>query len=566
MKVSGRNKKVALENRVEVFDTTLRDGTQSEHVSLSLQDKLDIARRLDELGVDFIEGGWPGSNPKDMDFFARAQKERWQHALVTAFGSTRHPKNVPEQDPNLKALVQSGAPALIIFGKTWDFHVTHALRVPLETNLDMIQSSLCFLKAKCKELLYDAEHFFDGWKANPEYAKRTLAAAVAGGAERLVLCDTNGGSLPEEITEITTAVQREFAGVRLGIHTHNDCGLAVANALAAVCAGCTHVQGTINGFGERCGNADLSVIIPNLMLKLKRDCLLGVAALRRMTETSRFVYDIANLPQRDNQPFVGRSAFAHKGGIHVSAVARAEATYEHVPPESVGNERRILVSELSGRSNLLATKGKKFGLEQRPEEMKKVLNRLMEMENQGYVFEAADAGFELLIRKTLGEYRSFFQLEGFHVLTEVNMAAGGGEKARPAAAHSAYLPATMATVKLSVDKTQRLTAAEGNGPVNALDRALREGLETFYPELRSVHLIDYKVRVVNPKAATAARVLVTIVSSDGENHWTTIGVHENIIAASWEALVDSVEYKLHHTRGVGGKKTGGATKPSKRES
>ena len=520
--------------RVEIFDTTLRDGTQSEHIAYSLTDKLDIAQALDGLGVDYIEGGWPGSNPKDMGFFDQVRHEKFKHARITAFGSTRHAKNKPEDDPNLKALVDSGAPVLIIFGKSWDFHVTDALRVKLEDNLAMISSSLKYLGQHCQETLYDAEHFFDGYKNNPSYAMETLAAAVDGGAKCLILCDTNGGTMPNEVGKMVSVVMAKFPNVRVGIHPHNDSGVAVANALAAIEAGASHVQGTINGFGERCGNVDLVPVIANLQLKLGLTCLNGAESLAKLTEISRHVYEVGNLPPRDNQPYVGRSAFAHKGGIHVSAVNRSTATYEHITPETVGNSRRVLISELSGRSNLVSMAGSKFGLKERPEDLKKVLDRLMELENQGYVFEAADASFDLLVRKTLNTHQPFFNLHGYRVMTEVD---------------DKGVSVTEATVKLDVGGQVEHTAAEGNGPVNALDGALRKALEKFYTELRDVTLVDYKVRVCNPKQASRATVLVLIVSSDHKSRWTTVGVSENVIDASWHALVDSIEYKLYQTRG-----------------
>ncbi|MCY3021621.1 MAG: citramalate synthase [Planctomycetota bacterium] len=520
--------------RVEILDTTLRDGAQGEHIAYSLADKLEIAHELDALGVDFIEGGWPGSNPKDMAFFDRAREERWRHARITAFGATRHVKNTPADDPNLQALVASRAPVLIIFGKSWDFHVTHALRVSLDENLAMIESSVKHLAGHCSEMLYDAEHFFDGYKHNPVYAMKGLHAAAAGGAKCLVLCDTNGGTLPAELATIVQAVAGEFGGMRIGIHPHNDSGVAVANALAAVAAGARHVHGTINGFGERCGNVDLVPVVANLQLKMRYDCLLGRPSLAKLTEISRHVYEVGNLPLHDNQPYVGRSAFAHKGGVHVSAVARASSTYEHIEPETVGNSRRVLISELSGRSNVVAAMGRKFNLKDRPQDLKRVVDRVMALENEGYVFEAADASFDLLVRKTLNVHQPFFDLHGFRVVTMVNEANEGN---------------TEATIKIEVAGQIEHTAADGNGPVNALDQALRKALEKFYPELREVFLQDYKVRVCNPKAATGARVLVAIVSSDHKTTWTTVGVSENIIEASWHALVDSVEYKLYQTRG-----------------
>jgi 2-isopropylmalate synthase len=520
--------------RIEIFDTTLRDGAQGEHIAYSLTDKLEIAHALDEIGVEYVEGGWPGSNPKDMAFFEQAAQQQWRHARITAFGSTRHAKHAPADDQNLRALVASRAPVLIIFGKSWDFHVTSALRVSLDENLDMIASSVKYLAAHCGEMLYDAEHFFDGYKHNAAYAMKTLHAAADAGAKCLVLCDTNGGSLPSEIMTITQAVVREFQGMRVGVHPHNDGGVAVANALAGVAAGARHVQGTVNGTGERCGNVDWLVVAANLQLKMNRDCLLGPQSLAKLTEISRRVYEIGNLIPVDNQPYVGRSAFAHKGGVHVSAVARAASTYEHVPPEAVGNSRRVLISELSGRSNVIAAMGRKFALKDRPQELKKVVERVAQLENEGFVFEGADASFELLVRKTLNAHRPFFDLHGFRVVTMVDDEG------------VAY---TEATVKIEAGGEVAHTAADGNGPVNALDGALRKALEKVYPELRDVSLMDYKVRVVNPKAATEARVLVTIVSSDHQSQWTTVGVSANIIEASWHALVDSVEYKLYQTRG-----------------
>jgi 2-isopropylmalate synthase len=519
--------------RVEIFDTTLRDGTQSEHVAYSLADKLEIAHALDGLGIDYIEGGWPGSNPKDQGFFDAARNEKWSHARITAFGSTRHAKNAPADDPNLQALVASRAPVLIIFGKSWDFHVTDALRVSLDENLAMIESSVKYLSGHCAEMLYDAEHFFDGYKTNPVYAQKTLQAAANAGAKCIVLCDTNGGTLPPELSRIVSEVVKTFPGLRIGIHPHNDSGVAVANALAAVDAGACHVQGTVNGFGERCGNVDLLPVIANLQLKMGRDCLSGRDSLSKLTEISRHVYEVGNIAPRDNQPFVGRSAFAHKGGIHVSAVTRAASTYEHIEPVAVGNTRRVLISELSGRSNLVAAMGSKYNLKDNPQALKKVLNRVMELENQGYIFEAAEASFELLVRKTLDAHKPFFDLHGFRVLTDVN------EKNESI---------TEATVKIEVGSRIEHTVAEGNGPVNALDKALRKALEQFYPELKDVTLVDYKVRVIDSKLATGAKVLVTIVSHDHKDRWTTVGVSPNVIDASWHALVDSVEYKLYRAR------------------
>jgi 2-isopropylmalate synthase len=530
------DKQPAAKEKVAVYDTTLRDGTQGEHVSFSVEEKLEIAKRLDWLGVDYIEGGWPFSNPKDEAFFEAASKMKWGHAKIAAFGMTRRAKNKPEEDENLAALLASKAPVATIFGKTWDLHVTEALRTDLDTNLAMIRDSVAFLKktGKVQEVIYDAEHFFDGLKGNHDYALRTLDAAVEGGAELLVLCDTNGGCLTDEVEQAVEEVKRRFGGVKLGIHTHNDSGLAVATTLAAVKAGCRHVQGTINGLGERTGNADLCAVIPNLELKMGFECI-GAERLKRLTEISRFIYDTGNMMFRDNQPYVGKSAFAHKGGVHVAAMQRNTRTYEHIDPMLVGNDRRILVSELSGRSTLLE-KAKsrrldslRLDLEKHPEKMEAVLSALQNMENEGYQFEAAEASFELLVRRVMGDFKPFFKLLGFRVVTLNREGA---------------METTEATVKIRVRHEEELTAAEGNGPVNALDKALRKALVRFYPVLEEMSLTNFKVRIVNAQAATEAKVRVMIDSRDASDHWTTVGVSANIIEASWLALVDSIEYKL----------------------
>ncbi len=516
-----------MSKRIELYDTTLRDGSQGEGVNFSLADKLHITEALDGLGVDYIEGGWPGSNPKDMEYFKAASKLKLKHARVAAFGSTRHAKNKPSQDPNLRQLVAAKVPVITIFGKSWDLHVRDALRVSLEKNLEMIASSIQYVKRKAETVLFDAEHFFDGYNANPDYAVKGLHAAAEAGAEALVLCDTNGGNLPSRIAEVTALVAKEFSGVRLGIHAHNDAGMAVANSLEAVRAGATHVQGTINGFGERTGNADLVQIIPNLELKLGCRCI-GKRNLRHLTKTSRYVYEVANVPLQDHQPFVGRSAFAHKGGIHVSAVARNTQTYEHIQPESVGNERRVLVSELSGRSNILARS--KVDMREHPDKMKEVLNRVMELERDGYAFENAEASFDLLVRKIMGTYRPSFELLAFRVMSEMRP---DGETI------------SEGTVKVRVDGTEHHTVSEGeHGPVNALDRALRKALLPAFPHLKEMHLVDYKVHIVNARAATEAKVRVVMESVDAGDVWGTVGVSENIIEASCLALVDSVEYFL----------------------
>jgi 2-isopropylmalate synthase len=512
---------------VEIYDTTLRDGTQGEGVSISIVGKLDITRELDAFGVHYIEGGWPGSNPKDMEFFRQARELKLKTARVAAFGSTRHAKNTPGRDPTLKRLVESRAPVVTIFGKTWDLHVTDALRVELETNLEMIRSSVKYLKDRCQTVFYDAEHFYDGYKANPGYAMKTLEAAVEGGAECLILCDTNGGSLPREIRELTGMVSETFGDVRVGVHTHNDGGMAVGNAIEGVEAGATHVQGTINGVGERCGNCDLTSVVPTLELKMGRRCV-GKERLQHLTELSRYVYEAANVPILDRQPFVGKSAFAHKGGIHVSAVARNQRTYEHVTPEAVGNERRILVSELSGKSNILARS--RVDLSKHPEAMKQVLDTIMEKELEGYQFESAEASFDLLVRRTLGMFEPFFTLEGFRVISEVR-----DDDAR----------VSEATVKVAVGEQRMHTAAESTeGPVAALDGALRKALIPTYPSLAELRLVDYKVVIVDASRAASAHVRVTIESADQADVWTTVGASANIIEASYTALVDSIEHKL----------------------
>ena len=512
---------------VFIYDTTLRDGAQGEGVSFSLQDKLMIAAELDKFGVDYIEGGWPGSNPKDMEFFTSVHTLKLKNARVAAFGSTRHAKNTAAQDPNIKCLVAAKTPVIAVVGKSWDFHVTEALRVTLEQNLDMIESSIKYLSKKTDEVLYDAEHFFDGYKANPEYTLRTLEAALNGGAKALVLCDTNGGSLPDRIYDTIKTVLARFPGAQIGIHCHNDSGLAVANSISAVQAGAVQVQGTINGLGERTGNADLTQIIPITELKLGKRCL-GKDSLKHLTETSRFIYEMANLQPRNSQPFVGRSAFAHKGGIHVSAIARNSSTYEHITPESVGNERRVLVSELSGRSNLKAQSIKE--LDNDPELMQEVLKRLMELENDGYAFEAAGASFNLLISRMAGIYTPDFALKSYRVTSEVDAGGAGVSEA---------------TVKVMIGDNMHHTVAEGeHGPVDALYNAMRKALAADFPVIEKLRLNDYKVHIINTRAATEAKVRVVIQSTDHEKVWGTVGVSANIIEASCHALVDSINYLL----------------------
>ena len=516
-------------DRIQLFDTTLRDGTQGEGVSFSAEDKVRIARRLDRFGIDYMEGGWPGSNPKDVEFFQRIRDVKLERARVTAFGSTRRAGVAPEHDANLQAIVAAGVSVASIFGKSWDFHVTHALGTTLEENLRMISDSVRFLTAHGMEVIYDAEHFFDGYKRCRTYALETLAAAWEAGASVLVLCDTNGGTMPHEVYDIVLEVG-ERLGAPLGIHAHNDCGLGVANSLAAVRAGARHVQGTINGFGERCGNADLVQVIPNLQLKMGYHCV-APEQLRSLTDLSRFVSELANRAPNDHHPFVGRSVFAHKGGIHVSAVLKHPETYEHIPPEMVGNERRVLVSELSGGSNVIY-KARERGIELAKDSpaLKEVVATIKNLEHQGYYFEAAEGSFELLLKKAVGRYRPYFALEGLRlIIAKDDM----GEE-----------PSAEAIIKVRVGDAVVHTAAEGNGPVNALDNALRKALVDVYPQLARIHLTDYTVRVLNEDGGTGAKVRVLIQSACDGRSWGTVGVSTNIIEASWIALVDSVEYGL----------------------
>jgi 2-isopropylmalate synthase len=519
---------------IQIYDTTLRDGTQGEGVSLSLQDKLQITRRLDEIGVDFVEGGYPLSNPKDAEFFQKARQLDLKNATVCAFGMTRRKGIKASDDPGMKALLEAvlglPRPTCTIVGKTWDFHVTEVLRVSLAENLDMIADTIEFLRSRGCEVIYDAEHFFDGFRANVDHAAKTIQTAAQAGAKMVVLCDTNGGTLPEHIAEYTRAAQNvlSMAGnVPVGIHCHNDCELAVANSLAAVDAGASQVQGTINGLGERCGNADLISVMSNLALK-KGYTILGGRQLDHLTELSRYVYEMANLNLRSNQPFVGQSAFAHKGGMHVHAIARATSTYEHIDPALVGNERRILVSELSGRSNIAALTSR-HNLGDDKKLMDAILKQVVDLEAQGYQFETADASFDLLVQRVAGTFVPHFERIKYHV--DVENEAGGQT-------------VTEATVKLRVNGQERHEVAEGDGPVNALDAAMRKALNGRFPGLAEMRLTDYKVRVVNSEAGTAARIRVSIESSDHHDVWGTIGVSENIIEASWLALVDAIEYKL----------------------
>lgn len=514
-------------DRIRIYDTTLRDGMQAEGVSFSLADKLLIAKRLDDLGVDYIEGGYAVSNPKDRHFFRDVGEFGLKCAKIAGFGNTRRADCTVEDDLSLNAILDCGVDVAALVGKCWDMHVTDVLRCSLDENLTVCSESVEYMKGKGLEVIFDAEHFFDGYKADPKYAVKVLSAAAAAGADVICLCETNGGALPHEVYDITRAVCKELSGVTIGIHCHNDTDCAVASTLAAVAAGARHVQGTINGLGERTGNANLCTIIPNLALKLGYE-VLGEGKIKSLSDISRFVFEVANLSPVTTMPYVGESAFAHKAGLHVDALRKNLKTYEHVDPASCGNERRFLISELSGSSNVLAKLENKK-LSQDKAVVKQILQAVQKLENEGYQFEAAEASFELLVKKILGTYESTFNFEKYHVNVERN---SSGEII------------TEATVKLTVDGVTEHVVSEGDGPVNALDGALRKSLERFYPEIKNMHLIDYKVRVVNARAGTAARVRVIIESRDHDSLWGTVGVSENLIDASWKALVDSVEYKL----------------------
>lgn len=512
--------------RIAIYDTTLRDGSQGEGVNFSLQDKLLLTRRLDDIGVDYIEGGYPLSNPKDSEYFRAVREIPLQTAKVVAFGMTRRKGITPEADTGLKALLEGGTPVVTIVGKSWDFQVSAILGATLDENLKMINDSVAYCRSQGREIFYDAEHFFDGFSANPEYALKTLKSAEAGGASCIILCDTNGGTMPERIAEVVSAVKRELQ-VDIGIHCHNDCELAVANTLAAVRSGARQVQGTLNGFGERCGNVDLVSTIANLSLKYGYE-LLKPGSLQRLTELSRYAYELANMNFRNNQPFVGQSAFAHKGGMHTHAVAKNPTSYEHIDPALVGNERRILVSELSGQSTILS-KTQKYQIAHDKAVMAKILNEVQDLENAGYEFEAAEGSFDIIVKKVVGTYKPWFERMAYRV--NIEQGANG-------------TPTTEATVKLRIADSIEHTVSEGDGPVNALDAALRKALVQFYPSLDDMQLVDYKVRVVNPKEGTAARVRVVIESRDQKDVWGTVGVSENVVEASWIALSDAIEYKL----------------------
>ncbi|MGQ0810030.1 MAG: citramalate synthase [Nitrospiraceae bacterium] len=513
---------------LEIYDTTLRDGAQAEDVSFSAEDKVRVAQQLDELGVQYIEGGWPGANPRDIEFFRIIKTMPLRQALVVAFGSTRKASNSVHKDPNIQALLRAETKTITLFGKSWPLHVTEALGVSLSKNIELISDSIHYLRSKGRQVFYDAEHFFDGYKDNPDYALQTLRAAVDAGAERIILCDTNGGTMPWEVREICEAVRGELT-IPLGIHAHNDCEMAVANSLVAIETGIVQVQGTINGIGERCGNANLCSILPNLQLKMRQP-VLG-ARLSRLKEVSGFVTEIANLMPNKHQPYVGDSAFAHKGGVHIHAVLKNPATYEHVIPNRVGNRQRMLVSDYAGRSGLLE-KIESYGITLTKDHVKlqELVETLKDRENEGYQFEGAEGSFELLMRKAMGTHTPSFQLLGFRVIVEKKQDHG--------------VPLSEATVMIKVGETVEHTAAVGAGPVNALDHALRKALEKFYPQLREVKLLDYKVRVLTANRGTESRVRVLIESGDHKDKWGTVGVSENIMEATWQALADSIEYKL----------------------
>lgn len=514
--------------KILIYDTTLRDGTQGEQISLSAEDKLRIAGKLDALGVHYIEGGWPGSNPKDARFFELARKVPFENARLTAFGMTRRPNTRPEDDQNIKELLRTEVHTAAIFGKSWDLHVSKILNISLEDNLAMIEDTMAYLRSREREVIYDAEHFFDGYKQNPEYALRTLKAAINGGAGMIVLCDTNGGNMAYEIRNIMEEVVPQIT-LPVGIHTHNDCGLALANTLEAVQCGATMVQGTINGYGERCGNVDLISAISVMQLKMGYQCL-DQDKIKMLTGISRYVSEVANIPPMNQRPFVGKSAFAHKGGIHVNAITKTPVAYEHIDPATVGNRRRVLVSDLSGKSNI-SYKAQELGISLGGNgyDSERIVSEIKRMEDQGYQFDAAEGSLELLMKKVTGQFQDPFTLESFRVNIEKNRSD----------------PSTsQVTIKISVGEEEEITAAEGIGPVNALDNALRKALTKFFPQIQEMGLVDFKVRVIDGSDGTSAKVRVQIDSRDANEIWSTIGVSENIIEASWQALMDSVHYKL----------------------
>jgi len=522
-----------------LYDTTLRDGTQGENVTFSAEEKLNIAMRLDDIGIHYIEGGWPGSNPRDVAFFNLAKRINFKHACLAAFGSTRKPGIRPEQDDNLNALLETETPAVTVFGKSWDLHVEKIMSNTQQENLSMINDSVAFLKKHDRIVVYDAEHFFDGFKNNRDYALKSVAVALDGGADFIVLCDTNGGTLPFEMEAIIAEVQQQLncigtgpsqnASAKIGIHCHNDCGMAVANTITAVQKGAAMVHGTINGYGERCGNADLTSVIPILSIKMGRECV-SPENLKKLKNLSRYVSETANLVPLNSRPFVGKSAFAHKGGIHVSAIMKTPRAYEHMDPAMVGNSRRVLVSDLSGKSNV-EYKARELGVElgKNGFDSSQIAHEIKQMEQEGYQFDTADGTFKILLEKFTDQFKPHFHLESFRVTIEK-------DRNQPCSAH--------ATIKISVGDKQEITAGEGYGPVSALDNALRKALDKFYPDLDTMRLVDFKVRVIDGSRGTAAKVRVLIESRDQNEIWSTMGVSEDIIEASWMALADSFQFKL----------------------
>jgi len=516
--------------QIKIFDSTLRDGAQAEGISFSVEDKIKVVKVLDSLGISYIEAGNPSSNPKDIEFFERVKDIKLENSKLVAFGSTRRRDIKVEEDKNVQSLLSADTETVAIFGKSWDFHVTDIIKTSLEENLKMIKETMAFFKEHGKEVIFDAEHFFDGYKANPKYAMEALKAAVDGGADCLALCDTNGGMFPLDIYEVVKKVTQAFPNVDVGIHCHNDGGMAVANSISAVQAGAVHVQGTYAGFGERCGNANLSTIIPNLQLKKGYMCI-PEKNMVNLTSTAHIIAEIANVKLNKNEPYVGKSAFSHKAGMHIDGVSKSPTSFEHINPEKVGNERRFLMSEVAGRSTIISKIQRiNPNITKDSPETQIIIDSLKELEYKGYQFEGAEGSFELLVRKKLGKYKPFFELEHFKIIGEQPTKDGK--------------PSSSTLIKVSVDGKTEITAAEGDGPVNALDMALRKALEVFYPELSQIRLMDYKVRVLDTKTATAAKVRVLIETTDGIDSWTTVGVSTDIIEASWIALVDSIEYKL----------------------
>lgn len=519
---------IFLEKKVYILDSTLRDGMQAEGISFSVDDKIKIAKKLDELGVSYIEAGNPASNPKDLEFFERAKKLSFKNAKLCAFGSTHRVGVDVQADANIQSLLKADTPAVSIFGKTWDLHVSDILNTTLENNLNLIRETITYFKGHGKEVIFDAEHFFDGYANNPEYAIKCIKVAEEAGADCVVLCDTNGATFPTEISNIIADAVANTK-VNIGIHCHNDTGVAVANSVIAVRAGAVHVQGTMNGIGERCGNANLCTIIPSLELKLGYSCI-NKGKIEDITDAARYISEIANISHDERQPYVGASAFAHKGGMHVDGVIKNPKTFEHIDPEAVGNTRRVLISEMAGRANLIkAIQKVDSSLDKHSKEVEEVINKLKELEYEGYQFEGAESSMELLIRKLLGKYKPYFDLNQFKVILSE---PSGEEKS------------SSALIKIHVGNSATMTAAEGSGPVDALDLALRRALEQFYPQLKDVRLTDYKVRILDSQNATKSKTRVLVESSDGINSWSTVGVSADIINASWHALVDSIEYKL----------------------